>query len=95
MQNLALAHAGKESQCQRKARMVRHRGGQGLVIRLLKKAFLGAHVMLAICAGKAAYAQTWPDLLQQLVELSAQRLVIAEQVALAKWDRGVSVEDYR
>ena len=50
-------------------------------------------VMLAICAGKVAYAQNRPDLLQQLVELSAQRLVIAEQVALAKWDRGVSGED--
>jgi chorismate mutase len=33
------------------------------------------------------------DKLQPLVETSAQRLVIAEQVALAKWDCGTSVED--
>jgi chorismate mutase len=31
--------------------------------------------------------------LQRLVEASAQRLVIAEQVALAKWDSGTPVED--
>ena len=31
--------------------------------------------------------------LQELVELSARRLVIAEQVALAKWDNGMPVED--
>jgi chorismate mutase len=33
------------------------------------------------------------DHLQRLVEASAQRLVIAEQVALAKWDSGTPVED--
>lgn len=37
--------------------------------------------------------QAGPGLLKQLVEFSAQSLVIAEQVALAKWDHGVSVED--
>jgi chorismate mutase len=31
--------------------------------------------------------------MQQLVETSAQRLAIAEQVALAKWDSGAPVED--
>lgn len=37
--------------------------------------------------------QTGSGLLKQLVEFSAQSLVIAEQVVLGKWDRGVSVED--
>jgi chorismate mutase len=39
------------------------------------------------------YAQNAIDKLQPLVETSAQRLVLAEQVALAKWDTGTPVED--
>jgi chorismate mutase len=46
-----------------------------------------------ICAQVRAYPQNATDRLQPLVEASAQRLVIAEQVALAKWDSGTAVED--
>jgi chorismate mutase len=49
--------------------------------------------MVAICAGSLALAQDTVDHLQQLVELSARRLLIGEQVALSKWDSGASVED--
>lgn len=41
------------------------------------------------------HAQSTIHQLQQLVETSARRLVIAEQVALAKWDNGAAVEDAR
>jgi chorismate mutase len=41
----------------------------------------------------AAYAQNAVEQLQPLVETSAQRLMIGEQVALAKWDSGKAVED--
>ena len=40
-----------------------------------------------------AYPQSAVDQLQPLVETTAERLVIAEQVALAKWDNGTAVED--
>jgi chorismate mutase len=40
-----------------------------------------------------ARSQSVTDKLQSLVETSAQRLTIAEQVALAKWDSGTAVED--
>jgi chorismate mutase len=40
-----------------------------------------------------ARAQSPIDSLQPLVEPSAQRLAIAEQVALAKWDSQAAVED--
>src|SRR6516162_2525592 len=50
-------------------------------------------VMLSIYAVTSAYAQVESEHLQELVELSARRLVIAEQVALAKWDNGTPVED--
>jgi chorismate mutase len=46
-----------------------------------------------ICAEGRAYRQNAIDQLQPLVETSAQRLVIAEQVAFAKWDSGTPVED--
>jgi len=39
------------------------------------------------------HSQLAEDQLQRLVETSAERLSIAEQVALAKWDSGVPVED--
>jgi chorismate mutase len=39
------------------------------------------------------YPQDLIDRLQPLVETSARRLAIAEQVALAKWDNGAPVED--
>jgi chorismate mutase len=41
----------------------------------------------------AARGQDAIDRLHPLVETSARRLVIAEQVALAKWDSGAAVED--
>lgn len=61
-------------------------------MRLTKKklAFLAAWTIIA--AG-TAYPQRPADQLQSLVETSAQRLVLAEQVALAKWDAGTPVED--
>ena len=40
-----------------------------------------------------AHTQSVSDKLQGLVETSARRLAIAEQVALAKWDSGTAVED--
>src|SRR5215469_9750281 len=46
-----------------------------------------------ICANGRAHCQSVVDRLQPLVQISAQRLVIAEQVALAKWDSGTQVED--
>jgi chorismate mutase len=61
-------------------------------MRLNKKklAFLAAW---SICAASRAYSLNAIDKLQPLVETSAQRLVIAEQVALAKWESGTPVED--
>ena len=47
----------------------------------------------AIGGMDAAYAQNVVDQLQPLVETTAQRLMIGEQVALAKWDSGKAVED--
>jgi chorismate mutase len=44
-------------------------------------------------AESATCPQSGRNALQRLVETSAQRLVIAEQVALAKWDKGIPVED--
>ena len=49
--------------------------------------------MLTVCAGRTAHPQSAANQLQQLVEISARRLAIAEQVALAKWDSGAPVED--
>jgi len=50
-------------------------------------------VMLSIYAATSACAQVESEHLQNLVDLSARRLVIAEQVAFAKWDNGMPVED--
>ncbi len=53
----------------------------------------------ALCAAfvwfgvQAAYADDAKNLLRPLVESSAQRLGIGEEVALSKWDSGTSVED--
>ena len=55
-----------------------------------KLAFLAAWT---VCAEGRGYPPNAIDKLQQLVETSAQRLVLAEQVALAKWDTGTPVED--
>lgn len=48
---------------------------------------------LTICVQRSARSQNATDQLQPLMETSAQRLVIAEQVARAKWDSGTPVED--
>jgi chorismate mutase len=42
------------------------------------------------CYGRA---QTAVDQLRPLVETSARRLILAREVALAKWDNGTAVED--
>ena len=49
--------------------------------------------VVGIWAAGLGYAQDASEHLQRLVELSAQRLAIGEQVALAKWDSGAPVED--
>jgi chorismate mutase len=49
--------------------------------------------ILTVWAGRTAYPQSAADQFKQLVETSARRLAIAEQVALAKWDSGAPVED--
>jgi chorismate mutase len=57
---------------------------------LKKLALIAAWI---IFAKGSAYPQDAIDRLQALVGTSARRLAIAEQVALAKWDCGASVED--
>jgi chorismate mutase len=48
---------------------------------------------LAIGGATAANAQTTANGLPSLVATSAQRIVLAEQVAFSKWDSGKAVED--
>jgi chorismate mutase len=52
-------------------------------------------IAVIIMIGRVCMGQPQPGVeqLQPLVETSAHRLVIAEQVALAKWDSGAPVED--
>lgn len=51
-------------------------------------------VAFIITIGRLCMGQSQPaEQLQPLVKTSAQRLMIAEQVALAKWDTGGPVED--
>ena len=50
-------------------------------------------IIYAISGIAMAHAQSAIDTLQPLVETSARRLAIAEQVALAKWDTKTPVED--
>jgi chorismate mutase len=50
-------------------------------------------ILVAIGGLGAAWAQDASEKLQTLVETSARRLAIAQQVALAKWDSQASVED--
>jgi chorismate mutase len=49
-------------------------------------------IALLVGAAKVAGSET-TDPLRSLVEMSAERLLIAEKVAYAKWDHGVVVED--
>ena len=50
-------------------------------------------VAFAIRGIDMAHAQNAVDKFQPVVQLSARRLALAEQVALAKWDSHTSVED--
>jgi chorismate mutase len=59
-------------------------------MKTMKLAFVAT---LTLWAESVAHAQTAASQLDRLVELSSQRLLIAEQVALAKWDNGAPVED--
>ena len=53
-------------------------------------AFITAYTL---CAKGRAYPQSLIDKLQPLVEMTAERLAIAKQVALAKCESGTPVED--
>ncbi len=55
-----------------------------------KLAFLA---VCTFCTDGRADRQSATNHLQRLVEISAQRLVVAERVALAKWDSGTLVEN--
>jgi chorismate mutase len=50
-------------------------------------------VIVMIGQISVAYAQNAAEQLQPLIETTAHRLMIGEQVALAKWDSGKGVED--
>ena len=50
-------------------------------------------IALVIIGTSALYAQESIHRLRPLVETSARRLFLAQQVALAKWDSGTAVED--
>src|SRR3981189_3948635 len=59
----------------------------------LSKRKLAVVVAFTIIGIGAARGQDAIDRLHPLVETSARRLLVAEQVALAKWDSGAAVED--
>jgi chorismate mutase len=59
----------------------------------LNQGNLAIFVALVISGMDTARAQNTVDKLQPLVEASARRLALAEQVALAKWDSQAPVED--
>jgi chorismate mutase len=50
-------------------------------------------VAMAMTTTHEGWAQTAGEQLQPLVETSASRLKLAQEVALAKWDNGTAVED--
>ena len=54
---------------------------------------LGLVAAFVIGGMGTAYAQNAVEQLQPLLETTAQRLMIGEHVALAKWDSGKPVED--
>jgi chorismate mutase len=57
------------------------------------KGALAILITLAIAGIGSAFAQGATNQLQPLVETSARRLLLAKQVALAKWDSQAPVED--
>jgi chorismate mutase len=62
-------------------------------MRRLAKGQLAIVIIFLISGIRTAHAQSVIERLQPLVEISARRLAIAEQVALAKWDSNAAVED--
>lgn len=48
---------------------------------------------LACLAGNSAHAEPNPALLDPLLEAISERLMVADQVALSKWDSGQAIED--
>jgi chorismate mutase len=60
---------------------------------MLKQKNLAVIVAFAMSGIDTARAQDPIITLRQLVEISARRLALAEQVALAKWDNHTPVED--
>jgi chorismate mutase len=54
---------------------------------------LAVAAAVAIVGMRAAHAQSAVEQLQPLVETTAHRLMIGEQVALAEWDSGKAVEE--
>jgi chorismate mutase len=61
-------------------------------VRLTSARIIMIAVMAMIC-GCDGRAETTVDQLQPLVETSARRLNLAQEVAYAKWDNGTPVED--
>jgi chorismate mutase len=61
--------------------------------RMLAKGQLAIVIISLISGIRTAHEQSAIGRLQPLVEISARRLTIAEQVALAKWDSNAAVED--
>jgi chorismate mutase len=61
-------------------------------MQLNKKKLVFAAAWIISAVG-TVYPQRVTDHLHGLVEMSARRLAIAEQIALAKWDSGTPVED--
>jgi chorismate mutase len=59
----------------------------------LKIALCAAFAAFTTLGAQAAHADDTRHLLRPLVESSARRLAIGDQVALSKWDSGTSVED--
>lgn len=59
----------------------------------LNKKKLVLVIAWTMCSEGRAYPQSADYKLEPLVETSARRLALAEQVALAKWDSGTPVED--
>jgi chorismate mutase len=59
----------------------------------VNKQKLALVIAFTIIGASAARGQGSIDRPHPLVETSARRLLIAEQIALAKWDSGAAVED--
>jgi chorismate mutase len=60
---------------------------------MLNRGHLAIVIAFAVSGMATARAQNGVERLQALVEMSARRLALAEQVALAKWDSHTPVDD--